>query len=139
MGSKKKIGLATKIKVELRLLKKLNSNIDTMIAAKERSIKRKQYLESLAGDYSQDIAELDRIISSFDIEKSISYATALESKYIASIHKIADDIDRKMVIDTFVNGKTYAAIGREVGYSESSVQKHINAAIAVIAEQMEEE
>ena len=99
----------TRVKRELRELKRLGHAIDAGVRAEER---------------------LQRIMNSECGLRSIneSYtkrASRLAVKYVDAISKLTDPTDRIIATEAFLNGKTYIAIGKIIYMSEIGVKKRV--------------
>lgn len=122
------------IKRDLRQLRKVTHSIEALMTMKEKHEKRLEYLSGLPP--SESIEEEKRRITSLlekvDIQGYIARATALEEKYMAAIDKL-DPLDKKIIIDGYINGKAYYKIGWGIGFSTQGVQNRISIIIKKIA------
>lgn len=122
------------IKKDLRQLRKVTHSIEALMTMKDKHEKRLEYLSGLPP--SEAVEEEKRKITSLlekvDIQGYIARATALEEKYMAAIDKL-DPLDKKILIDGYINGKAYYKIGWEMGFSTQGVQNRISIIIKKIA------
>lgn len=122
------------IKRDLRQLRKVTHSIEALMTMKDKHEKRLEYLSGLPP--SEAIEEEKRRITSLlekvDIQGYIARATALEERYMAAIDKL-DPLDKKILIDGYINGKAYYKIGWEIGFSTQGVQNRISIIIKKIA------
>lgn len=122
------------IKKDLRQLRKVTHSIEALMTMKDKHEKRLEYLSGLPP--SEAVEEEKRKITSLlekvDIQGYIARATALEEKYMAAIDKL-DPLDKKILIDGYINGKAYYKIGWEIGFSTQGVQNRISIIIKKIA------
>lgn len=118
---------------ELRELRRLTHSIEAALSVKELHEKRIRFLLDLGTTEALVEAEkIKNIVSSLRIEESIKKAGELESCYMAAIGELPR-IDRTVIIEGYINGKAYWKIGREIGYSERSIQAKVDAAIGKLA------
>lgn len=123
-----------KVKKDLRRLRKLTHSIDVLLRVEEMHGLRISYLERNATT-NGNVRKAERIrnaLSSLRISESIEEATALEELYIGAISKL-EPIDRTIILESYINGKTYRNIGEDIGYTEAGVQKRVNRIIETIA------
>lgn len=122
------------IKKDLRQLRKVTHSIEALMTMKDKHEKRLEYLSGLPP--SEAVEEEKRKITSLlekvDIQGYIARATALEERYMAAIDKL-DPLDKKILIDGYINGKAYYKIGWEIGFSTQGVQNRISIIIKKIA------
>lgn len=122
------------IKKDLRQLRKVTHSIEALMTMKDKHEKRLEYLSGLPP--SEAVEEEKRKITSLlekvDIQGYIARATALEERYMAAIDKL-DPLDKKILIDGYINGKAYYKIGWEMGFSTQGVQNRISIIIKKIA------
>lgn len=122
------------IKKDLRQLRKVTHSIEALMTMKDKHEKRLEYLSGLPP--SEAVEEEKRKITSLlekvDIQGYIAKATALEERYMAAIDKL-DPLDKKILIDGYINGKAYYKIGWEIGFSTQGVQNRISIIIKKIA------
>lgn len=122
------------IKKDLRQLRKVTHSIEALMTMKDKHEKRLEYLSGLPP--SEAVEEEKRKITSLlekvDIQGYIARATALEEKYMAAIDKL-DPLDKKILIDGYINGKAYYKIGWEIGFSTQGIQNRISIIIKKIA------
>lgn len=118
------------VKRDLRLLRKINRKVDYLLEVEAR---QKSYLESLrrekpSAENEKAIARVEYIISTLDVSKRVAQAAEISEKYMAAICKLSP-LDRRIILDGFINHREYWKIGQDIGYSEIWVQKRVNTAI----------
>ena len=122
------------IKKDLRRLRKLSHSIEVSLTIKERHGRRRELLMQgeQTDEVREEIAKIDRVLSSLRIEDHIKQATALEEKYMYAIGRL-EPLDKTIILDGYINGKAYWKIGRDIGYTESGVKKRVNRVIEDLA------
>ncbi len=118
------------VKKELRELKSTVHIIDTL---KNTQIRYNERIEALlrlpkTKRIEEQISNLKRVLSLMRLDAYIEKATALEKKYIVAINKL-DNIEKTLILDTFINGISYWKIGLNLGYAEETVRKKVSRAI----------
>ena len=124
----------TKIKKDLRRLRKITHSVEVALQVKERHERRLAYLQNET-QTEETLVEIEKIrknLSALRIDGIIKEATALESRYMAAISKL-DSLDQTIILDGYINGKPYWKIGREMGYTERGIQKRVLIAIEELA------
>ena len=114
---------AKKIKKELRALRKINKSIEASFRMRSKYEKRLNYLKNNL--QAKEAERVQTLLAGLKIDEQIIRATEMEAKYMTIIDKL-EPIDRTIIIDACINGKTYLAIGMDVGYSEEGVRKRID-------------
>ena len=114
---------AKKIKKELRSLRKINKSIEASFRMRSKYEKRLNYLKNNL--QAKEAERVQTLLAGLKIDEQIIRATEMEAKYMTIIDKL-EPIDRTIIIDACINGKTYLAIGMDVGYSEEGVRKRID-------------
>ena len=123
------------VRRDLRRLRRLEHGIDVYMEVKERYEKRLAHLRAIDGpseEILQSIREAESFIEKSDIAEKIRRATEISERYVDAINKL-DHLDRTIIFDAFINGKPYWKIGKEIGYTERSVQYRVDEAIKAIA------
>ncbi len=125
------------MKKDLRRLRSLTHSIEVSMQVKERHEKRLLWLKTLSPtkETLSDIEKIERILSTLNVERYISEATALENKYMEAINAL-DPLDKTIILDGYINGKPYWKIGRDIGYAEVSIKKRVGKIILQIANRM---
>ncbi len=121
------------IRRELRDLRRLTHSIDTMLTLRDNHERRIKYLTEKATPEAQGEAErIKGLLDGLKIEESIAKANELEARYMSAIGKL-EPLERTVIIEGYINGKPYWKIGKEMGYSERSIQARVNAALEKLA------
>lgn len=122
------------IKKDLRRLRKLSHSIEVSLAIKERHERRRELLMQgeQTDEVREEIAKIDRVLSSLRIEDHIKQATALEERYMDAIGHL-EPLDKTIILDGYINGKAYWKIGRDIGYTEAGIQKRMNKIIDTLS------
>lgn len=123
------------VKRDLRRLRKINHWIDASIAMKERHEKRLEYLRSRkpSEDVQREIEGCEKIVASINIGTKIRESNELESKYLGLIERLDDELDRKIILDCYINGKAYWKTGRDIGFTERGIEQRLKSIIEKIA------
>ena len=114
------------IKRDLRQLRKVTHSIEAFMTMKDKHEKRLEYLSGLppSKEVDEEKKRIEELLKRIDIQGYIARATALEEKYMAAIDKL-DPLDKKIIIDGYINGKAYYKIGWDIGFSTQGVQNRI--------------
>lgn len=122
------------IKRDLRQLRKVTHSIEALMTMKDKHEKRLEYLSGLPPSEAveEEKRKIVSLLEKVDIQGYIARATALEERYMAAIDKL-DPLDKKILIDGYINGKAYYKIGWEIGFSTQGVQNRISIIIKKIA------
>lgn len=122
------------IKKDLRQLRKVTHSIEALMTMKDKHEKRLEYLSGLPPSESveEEKRKIVSLLEKVDIQGYIARATALEERYMAAIDKL-DPLDKKILIDGYINGKAYYKIGWDIGFSTQGVQNRISIIIKKIA------
>lgn len=122
------------IKRDLRQLRKVTHSIEALMTMKDKHEKRLEYLSGLPPSEAveEEKRKIVSLLERIDIQGYIARATALEERYMAAIDKL-DPLDKKILIDGYINGKAYYKIGWEIGFSTQGVQNRISIIIKKIA------
>lgn len=122
------------IKRDLRQLRKVTHSIEALMTMKDKHEKRLEYLSGLPPSEAveEEKRKIVSLLERIDIQGYIARATALEERYMAAIEKL-DPLDKKILIDGYINGKAYYKIGWEIGFSTQGVQNRISIIIKKIA------
>lgn len=125
------------IKRDLRQLRKVTHSIEALMTMKDKHEKRLEYLSGLppSETVEEEKQKITSLLSGIEIQRYISKATELEEKYMAAINKL-EPLDKKIIVDGYINGKAYWKISKEIGYSEAGVYKRLNKIISQISEYM---
>ena len=124
----------TKIKKDLRRLRKITHSVEVALQVKERYERRLLYLQNKQ-DTKGSVAEEEKIrknLAVLRIDDSIKESTELEALYMEAISKL-EPLDRAIILDGYINGKAYWKIGRDIGYTEIGVQKRVKRIIEILA------
>ena len=102
------------VRRELAQLRRLSQNADAVCRARERRRRRMELLhrkEDPAGDtvFAAFENEIDRLVD-------------MEARYIAASGHF-EAIDREILLDCLIGGKTYRALGDALGYSTENIRK----------------
>lgn len=123
----------SKIKKDLRRLRKISHSVEVTLRVKERHERRLTYLEEKnTKENLQEASNIRKNLSALRIDDVIREATALETLYMDAISKL-EPLDRTIILDGYINGKAYWKIGRDIGYTEAGVQKRVNKIIETLA------
>ena len=117
------------IRRDLRDLRRLTHSIEAMLTLRDNHERRIKYLTEKGTDDA--LAEAERtkkLLDGLKIDESIAKANELEDKYMAAIGSL-DALERMVIIEGYINGKPYWKIGKEMGYSERSIQNKVNSAL----------
>lgn len=122
------------IKRDLRQLRKVTRSIEALMTMKDKHEKRLEYLSGLPPSEAVDEEKkrIEELLKRIDIQGYIARATTLEEKYMAAIDKL-DPLDKKIIIDGYINGKAYYKIGWDIGFSTQGVQNRTTIIIKKIA------
>lgn len=122
------------IKRDLHQLRKVTHSIEAFMTMKDKHEKRLEYLSGLppSKEVDEEKKRIEELLKRIDIQGYIARATALEEKYMAAIDKL-DPLDKKIIIDGYINGKAYYKIGWDIGFSTQGVQNRITIIIKKIA------
>lgn len=121
------------IRRELRDLRRLTHSIDTMLTLRDNHERRIRYLTEKGTPEAQSEAErIKALLDGLKIEETIARANELEARYMSAIGKL-EPLERTVIIEGYINGKPYWKIGKEMGYSERSIQSRVNAALEKLA------
>lgn len=122
------------IKKDLRQLRKVTHSIEALMTMKDKHEKRLEYLSGLPPSESvkEEIQKIKSLLEGIDIQRYISKATALEEKYMAAIEKL-DPLDKKIIVDGYINGRAYYKIGNDIGYTEAGIRKRLNKIFSQLA------
>lgn len=120
------------IRRDLRDLRRLTHSIDTMLTLRDNHERRIAYLSTCGPGAQAEIEKIKGLLDSLKIEESIAKVNELEDKYMAAIGSL-EALERMVIIEGYINGKPYWKIGKEMGYSERSIQVRVNAALEKLA------
>lgn len=123
------------VKRDLRRLRNITHGINVLMRVKDAHERRLAYLRELTPPTPKaktEIARICRNLSALRIEESIREATELESLYMGAISCLAP-LDRIIILDGYVNGRSYQSIGDSIGYSERGVQRRVCSIIEKLA------
>lgn len=115
------------IKRDLRQLRKVTRSIEAFMTMKDKHEKRLEYLSGLppSKEVDEEKKRIDELLKRIDIQGYIVRATSLEEKYMAAIDKL-DPLDKKIIVDGYINGRAYFKIGRDIGYTEAGIRKRLD-------------
>lgn len=111
------------IKRDLRQLRKVTHSIEAFMTMKDKHEKRLEYLSGQEVD--EEKKRIEELLKRIDIQGYIVRATSLEEKYMAAIDKL-DPLDKKIIVDGYINGRAYFKIGRDIGYTEAGIRKRLD-------------
>ena len=102
------------VRRELAQLRRLSQNADAICRARERRRRRMELLhrkEDPAGDtvFAAFENEIDRLVD-------------MEARYIAASGRF-EALDRAILLDCLIGGKTYRSLGDTLGYSTENIRK----------------
>ena len=129
----------TEIKKDFRQMRKLRHSRNSALELLEKRGKMLTVVNE-----SPSLSESERISISADIHSTIEFFGAeteikqfaeLEARYAPVISKLSA-IDRAIIIEAFLEGKTYKDIGEQMYYSSESVRKRANKLLFKIAENL---
>ena len=127
--------MISKIKAELKQLRHLNHSIATLQEMDRKLRERLVYLRSKATLDEDEIAKVEKTISTIDISSQIKRSIELESKYMRFILNLPP-IDQTIILEGVVNGTHYWKVAQKVGYSVEGLKKRIPLAISKIAKML---
>lgn len=115
------------IKRDLRQLRKVTHSIEAFMTMKDKHEKRLEYLSGLlpSKEVDEEKKRIEELLKRIDIQGYIVRATSLEEKYMAAIDKL-DPLDKKIIVDGYINGRAYFKIGRDIGYTEAGIRKRLD-------------
>lgn len=115
------------IKRDLRQLRKVTHSIEALMTMKDKHEKRLVYLSGLppSEEINEEKKRIEELLKRIDIQGYIARATSLEEKYMAAIDKL-DPLDKKIIVDGYINGRAYYKIGRDIGYTEAGIRKRLD-------------
>lgn len=119
-----------KVKSDLRELRKITHSIQVALNCKQNHERRLEVLRNgkQTKETVDEIRKIEGVLSSLNIEANIKKATALETIYMEAIGQL-EGFDKTIIIDSYINGKPYWKIGRDIGYTEVGIRKRIDKAI----------
>lgn len=120
------------IRRELRELRRLTHSIDSMLTLRDNHERRIAYLGTCGLGAEAEIERIKAALDALKIRETIAKANELETRYMGAIGRLDAPL-RTVIIEGYINGKPYWKIGREMGYSERSVQTKVNAALEKLA------
>lgn len=120
------------IRRELRELRRLTHSIDSMLTLRDNHERRIAYLGTCGPGAEAEIERIKAALDALKIRETIAKANELETRYMGAIGRLDAPL-RTVIIEGYINGKPYWKIGREMGYSERSVQTKVNAALEKLA------
>lgn len=124
-----------RVKRELRKLRWINHALRSAMAVRALFEERIAYLYKL-GDTDERRREIEKLrenIAKLRIEEKMREASELEAVYLVAIGKLSD-LDRMIVQDGYIGGKSYRKIGGEIGYSERGIQDRMSKIIGKLAD-----
>lgn len=128
----------SKLRQDLRQLKINTHAINALQKSYETHIKRIKLLEALEKtDHRTKVIEREKAkLSSLRFEKQIEELTDLELKYMHLIEGLPA-LEKSIIVDCFINGKSYWQIGLGLGFSEEGIRKKVGVIIKKLAMNME--
>lgn len=124
------------IRRELRDLRRLTHSIEAMLTLRDSHERRIKYLTERGT--TETLAEAEhakKLLDGLKIDESIAKANELEARYMSAIGKL-EPLERTVIIEGYINGKPYWKIGKEMGYSERSIQNKVNSALDKLAKRL---
>ena len=117
----------SKLKEELRQLKKTVHIIETLKGVQERYIKRIDALSKLTqtSRIQDQIKTTKKVLSMLKIDEYVEEAHALEEKYMSYINEL-EPVEKALMLETLINGNPYWKIAMNYGYTEESLRKKID-------------
>ena len=117
----------SKLKEDLRQLKKTIHIIDTLRGVQERYIKRIDALSRLTQTPKivDQIKTTKKVLSMMKTDEYVEEAHALEEKYMSYINAL-EPIEKALLLETLINGNPYWKIAITYGYTEESLRKKID-------------
>lgn len=116
------------IRRDLRELRRLTHSIESMLTLRDNHTRRITYLRTCGPGAAAEIERINAMLESLKIKEAIAKANELEARYMGTIGRLDASL-RTVIIEGYINGKPYWKIGKEMGYSERSVQAKANAAL----------
>lgn len=125
------------IKKDLRQLRKVTHSIEALLTMKEKHERRLAYLSGRPSspEVEEEKKRIEKLLEGIDLQGYIKRATTLEEKYMAAIDKL-EPLDKKIIVDGYINGKAYYKIGRDIGYTEVGIRKRLEKIIKQIQANM---
>lgn len=129
----------TKIKQDLRLMRKLRHCINSTLGVLEE---RGKMLSVVNG--SRRLSESERVsivadiystVEKLSVEQQIKQLAELEARYAAVISEL-DSADRTIITEAFLKGMTYKNVGQLTHYSAESIKKRVNKILLKFAENL---
>ena len=130
--------MINKIKAELKQLRHLNHSIATLQEMEQKLKERLAYLKSKATINEDEIAKVEKTLSTIDLSAQIRRSIELEAKYMRCILNLPP-IDQTIILEGVVNGTHYWKVAQKVGYSVEGLKKRIPLAISKIAKMLANE
>ena len=129
---------AHKIRQDLRQLKINTHAINVLQKAYETHKRRIKMLEGLEeNSYRARVIKRERAkLASLRFEEQIEALTDLELKYMHLIESLPA-LDKSIIVDCFINGKSYWQIGLDLGFSEEGIRKKVGVIIKKLAVNMD--
>lgn len=129
---------ANKVRQDLRQLKINTHAINALQRAYETHKRRIKMLEGLEeNSYRAKVIKREKSkLASLKFEEQIEALTDLELKYMHLIEGLPA-LEKSIIVDCFINGKSYWQIGLGLGYTEEGVRKKVGVIIKRLASQME--
>lgn len=117
------------VRKDLREWRKQEHAINACIEAKGRMEKQVQIL--LEFGRTADAQKIDAQIQSLKIDALIANAQKRREKYIKAIEQLSS-VDKTIIVDSMINGKSYLRLSHELSYSEASIKWRAKNAIKKI-------
>lgn len=127
--------MINKIRTELKQLRHLNHSIAAMQGMEQKLKERLVYLKSKATINEDEIAKVEKTLSTIDLSAQIRRSIELEAKYMRCILNLPP-IDQTIILEGVVNGTHYWKVAQKVGYSVEGLKKRIPLAISKIAKML---
>lgn len=126
------------IKDELRRIRFGQRSIDAIGAELEQKRKRLLLLQASRSSYAaSNILRIQKRIAVLEQElvSKITEQENLESRYDAAI-SLLDEIDQIIVREGYISGRSYADLGKRLGYSVRGIEYRMQGIIERLAEML---
>ena len=117
------------VRKDLREWRKQEHAIKTCLDAKARMERQVQILVDFGK--LEEAEKISQQIKMLNIDKLIETAQSKRENYIRAIEQL-NNIDKTIIIDSVINGKSYLCLSRELAYSEANIKWRAKNAIKKI-------
>lgn len=107
------------VRKDLREWRKQEHAINACIEARGRMQKQVQILIDFGMTAEAD--KVSKQIEMLNIEKLIDNAKNKRERYIKAIERL-NDIDKTIIVESIINGKSYMQLSRTLAYSEANIK-----------------